>query len=304
MKYLVTGGSGLIGRFLIPKLGKIGWNVLDYDIVRGFDVLNWPMTRDAFQRHHPDVVIHLAAQSIVENSKDDPRSALELNIMGTVNVLEACRVADIQNVVVASTNHVYGDAYPPHYEDSPMNGRDIYTASKISADVISQTYAKMYGLNAVAVRPTNTYGPDDPHTSHIIPGTILSILRGEAPVIRSDGKQVKSYMYGEDCADAFKLIAENCERLRGKSINVVGSKVISVVDLVSTIQQLMGSDAEPNILSEPNDLHDEHLDARKMTVDMQWKPQYSLEEGLTKTIEQFTNAQRERANAQAEPVRG
>lgn len=300
MKYLVTGGSGLIGRFLLPKLEEAGHEPFNFDLLEGYDVMDFTGTRDFLSAWRPDRVIHLAAQSLVEKSKEFPRHALEINVMGTVNLLEACRQVGVQDVLTASTNHVYGDAHPPHYETAPMRGRDIYTASKISADVITQAYARVYGMNTVAVRPTNTYGPNDPHDTHIVPGTILSVLRGDLPTIRSNGKQVKSYLYGEDCADAFRFISENLETLRGKAVNVVGSSPfsspVSVIELVMKILTLMAAPDGFVVLDEPNELHDEYLDGGVLN-ELGWEPEHSLGQGLTKTIAWFANAERERDKA-------
>ena len=294
MRYLVTGGSGLIGRFLLPAIERQGGESLDFDLLNGYDVLDWPDMVEQIGSWRPDVVIHLAGVSLVEKSKEVPRPALENNVMGTVNVLEACRQKGIQNVITASTNHVYGAAPSPHC--------DLYTASKIAADVITQSYADAFGLNAVAIRPTNTYGPNDPHLSHIVPGTITSILQGKVPVIRSDGMQEKSYLYGEDCAEAILHVANYCDLLQGRAVNIVGSRPTPVSRLVEEIQALMGDTRSPIVLGEANDLHDEDLDD-SVLYNLGWIPRHSLDEGLQKTIDWFKdNAERERDKAGAQPV--
>jgi CDP-glucose 4,6-dehydratase len=287
VKYLVTGGSGLIGNFLIPKIEENGDQVVDFDIRLGRDIMSEVQVKSVFRLEKPDVVIHLAAQSGVETSRDNVFNSLNLNIVGTMNVLEACRTEGIADVVVASSNHVYGDQKEwPVTEDAPMNQLDTYSASKICADVLTRAYAHNYGLNTVAVRLTNTFGPGDVHDDHIIPGTIKSILRNEAPIIRSEGQIRKSYLYGTDAADAFITIARNTSILKGQAVNVVGCDPISSLKLVESILALTHSDLRPNILGQPNDQNHENMSRAKM-ASLGWKPKISLYEGIEKTYTWF-----------------
>lgn len=286
MRYVVTGGSGLIGSFLIPQLRERGHNVWNYDISGGNDVLRYQDLAHYLVIHAPDVVIHLAAQSGVEQARSQGRKALDLNIVGTVNVLETCREFGI-NVVVASSNHIYGRQTSfPTMETATLNQRDLYSASKICADVLTQAYAHNYGLNAVAVRSTNTYGEKDPHTDHIVPGTILSLLRGYRPVLRGDGTTQKSYLYGVDCASAYITIAENCEKLAGQAINVTGSEPASSRTVVDILCDIDGNGIDPIVKGKPNDQSDEYLDDSKLR-ELGWEPAYSLRQGLQATYDWF-----------------
>jgi CDP-glucose 4,6-dehydratase len=289
VKYFITGGSGLIGQFLIPKIEANGdeWVNFDRSISDRNDIMSLSDIRTRLFVEQPDVVIHLAAQSGVEPARQGSGKSLNLNIMGTVNVLEACKTLSIKNVVVASSNHVYGNQKEwPVKEDALLNQRDLYSVSKICADVITQAYAHNYDMNTVAVRLTNAYGPGDMHDDHIIPGTIQSLLRGESPVIRSDGQIRKSYLYGTDCADAFITIAENCEVLRGQSVNVVGCKPISSMKLVETMIEMADVDVRPTILGEATDQNHEDMDSSKMTA-LGWEPKIDIYEGLEKTYTWF-----------------
>ena len=309
MKYFLTGGSGLIGTCLLRRLDELGHERYNYDIVEGDNILAPASLERALAGFAPDVVIHLAAQSGVESARDKPFETLTLNVMGTVNVLEACLQAGVKNILVASSNHVYGkqpdqilsyagfglhglqaldsqeEAFPQ--EDwNPLRQRDLYSVSKICADVITQAYAHNYGLNAVAVRNTNTYGPGDPHLDHIVPGTIASIMKGEKPVIRSAGTIKKSYLYLDDCADAYIFMSERCEELAGQAVNVTGCEPIDAYNLVQSIEIFMGKGHDVEVLGEPNDQSDEYLDGSKLR-NLGWKPQYSLNEGLEETIAWF-----------------
>lgn len=286
MKYLVTGGSGLIGSFLLPAIEANGDEYRNFDMFSA-DVLQLDQIEDAVYEYCPDMVIHLAAQSGVEASRQNRFASFDLNVRGVLNVLEACLKHGTKNVVVASSNHVYGDQKEwPVTEDAPMNQLDTYSASKICADVLTRAYAHNYDLNAVAVRLTNTFGPGDIHEDHIIPGTIQSILRGEAPVIRSEGQIRKSYLYGTDAADAFITIAQHCEELKGQAVNVVGCNPIASLNLVESILALTHSDLRPVILGEPNDQNHENMSAAKMAA-LGWKPKVGLYEGIEKTYTWF-----------------
>jgi len=301
MKYFITGGSGLIGSWLIRQLIEQGHEVVNFDIeiknevpnsryhwVVGDVLQKWAL--ESYMKENVDVVIHLAAQSGVEAVRKQGYDSFYLNIVGTLNVLEACVQAGVQNVVVASSNHVYGKQYQDlnfTREDwHPLNHLDAYSAGKICADYLTRAYAHNYGLNAVAVRVTNTYGPNDPHSDHIIPSTILSLLDGLSPVLWTDGQTKKSYLYGQDCADAFITIAENCEKLKGQAVNVVGCEPISALDLSLKLCAMLGGELKPIVESKPSDQHSEFLDGSKMKA-LGWEPKFSLEQGLQETVEFF-----------------
>ncbi len=310
MKYFITGGSGLIGRFLMNRIQEQAGNTIcNFDRVSDGAIADeWicgsVLDRDYLSKcikNDDDVVIHLAAQAGVEAARSQRYDSFYLNIVGTLNVLEACLEAGVKNVVVASSNHVYGQSgmraqwtdgmtfnaqFENTNEDSPLKQLDAYSAGKICADYLTRSYAHNYGLNAVAVRVTNTYGPADPHSDHIIPSTILSLLRGERPVLWTHGLTKKSYLYGEDCADAFIAIAENCEKLKGQAVNVVGSEPISALDLSLMLCAMVDRKLEPVVEGKPSDQHSEYLDGSKMKA-LGWEPKFSLEQGLRETVEWF-----------------
>ena len=155
-------------------------------------------------------MIHLAAQTIVGIANRNPISTFETNIQGTWALLEACRRSPaVKQIVVASSDKAYGDQEVlPYSEDTPLQGRHPYDVSKSCADLIAQTYAQTYGLPVAVTRCGNFYGGGDLNWNRIVPGTIRSVLRGERPVIRSDGKLVRDYLYVEDGADAYLAVAD------------------------------------------------------------------------------------------------
>ena len=151
MKYLVTGGSGLIGSFLLPAIKVNGDDWRTFDIQDNYNVMDMSHIGDTLRADRPDVVGHLAAQSGVEASRSSGYDSFRLNVLGTVNVLEACLFHGVKNVVVASSNHVYGaQTVWPVPEDAPLNQLDTYSVSKTCADYITRAYAHNYGMNTVA----------------------------------------------------------------------------------------------------------------------------------------------------------
>jgi nucleoside-diphosphate-sugar epimerase len=311
MRYLVSGGSGLIGSFLLPRLVELGHSVLNYDIhamaldpydlhetVTG-NVLDYDSLLCSIKGWAPDILIHLAAQSGVTAAKEDRVASMDLSIDGTRNVLEACLQAKVPTVLTASTNHVYGSMSKVpwlgdgNYQEDhvSMRRRDWYTVGKICADMLTQGYAHNYGLRAVSVRPTNTYGPGDPHHEHIVPATILSLMDFKQPIIQSDGTIQKSYLYGTDAADAFIAIAENAERFKGTAVNVVGSRPVAVSLLVDLIRETFSGVAidkttKAVVKGNPYDGASEFLDGSKLR-EVGWEPKVSLEDGIRQTIEAF-----------------
>ena len=294
----VTGGSGLMGTPMIRKLKEMG------AAPRNLDLPEWDVTNPAAMlaaMSYADICIHLAAMSHVEDSRNNPLLSWQTNVAGTWNVLDACRTYKVGAVVVASSNHVYGkqEVFPVP-ETAQLNQLDTYSATKVCVDYITRAYAHNYGLPTAVIRNTNCFGPNDPHSSHIIPGTILSILVGEAPVIRSTGLVKKGYLYVDDVVDAYLLVAEKiytgtteARLLRGKAFNV-GAPPISSLDLVRLIMGVMGKSSEESvsILGKTNDQHDEMMDSSRITA-LGWEPKYSLTEGLEVTIEWFRAQDRE-----------
>jgi CDP-glucose 4,6-dehydratase len=290
-KVLVTGGSGLIGRFLLPQLGLAGHEVKNFDLSEGHDIMDRPHLNSVLSSD-TDAVIHLAANSLVESSADNLRACFNLNVAGTLNVLAAADMAGVPKVIVATSNHVYGEV-PYANEDTPLNGTDPYSVSKIAIDYITRCYGY------VAVRNTNVYGPDDPHDTHIIPGTIKSILSGDPITLRSDGTPRKSYLYGSDCAAGYIHVLNHYEHFAGEAVNMVGCKPISAIELAEKIAHLAGW-ADPSLLIQSSEaLPSEFLDDTKLRK-TGWTPLFSLEDGLRETIAAFRT--QHSASTQPTPV--
>jgi CDP-glucose 4,6-dehydratase len=262
-------------------------------IVRG-DVVDQAMLERALGEYEIDTVIHLAAQTIVGIANRNPVSTFEANIQGTWCLLEACRRSPkVKQVVIASSDKAYGDQdILPYDETTPLQGQHPYDVSKSCADLISYTYAKSYDLPVTITRCGNFYGGGDLNWNRIVPGTIRSILRGQAPVIRSDGSFVRDYFYVEDGAAAYMLLAERMAQnpeLRGEAFNFSNELQVTVLELTEKILGVMGSDLKPDVRSEAsNEIKHQYLSAAKARRMLDWEPLYTLDGALEQTIQWYT----------------
>ena len=305
---LVTGATGLVGGWLLRRLQDAGADtvclVRDWvpqseacrsgllgrsRVVRG-DVRDQALLERALGEYEVATVIHLAAQTIVTIANRNPVSTFESNIQGTWAILEACRRSPrVQEVVLASSDKAYGDCETlPYDEETPLRGRHPYDVSKSCADLIAQSYAVTYGLPVVVTRCGNFYGGGDLNWNRIVPGTIRSVVRGEAPVVRSDGGFVRDYFFVEDGAAAYMHLAERLaadRSLAGEAFNFSNESQVTVLQLVDKILAAMGSDLKPAVLDEAsNEIRLQYLDATKARTRLDWRPLFTLEEGLSRTI--------------------
>ena len=309
----VTGGTGLVGSWLIKRLVEAGADVIclvrdwvpqsefvragyieKVKVVRG-DVRDRDMLERALGEFEIDTVIHLAAQTIVTIANRNPISTFETNIAGTWNILEAShRSPKVRQIVLASSDKAYGDQeILPYNEDTPLQGQHPYDVSKSAADLIAATYAKSYDLPVAITRCGNFYGGGDLNWNRIIPGTIRSILRGQAPIIRSDGEYIRDYFYVEDGAAAYMLLAEQLAmrpELKGQAFNFSNEIQVTVREIVESIIELMESNLKPEILNEvSNEIRHQYLSAEKARRVLNWKPLFNLDQGLAMTIDWYKN---------------
>jgi CDP-glucose 4,6-dehydratase len=305
---LVTGATGLVGSWLTRRLVDAGADVVclvrDWvprselvrssaidrvNVVRG-DVRDREVLERAIGEYDTDTVIHLAAQTIVGTANRNPVSTFESNIQGAWNVLEACRRSPgVRSIVVASSDKAYGDQETlPYNEETPLEGRHPYDVSKSCADLIAQSFAHTYGLPVAVTRCGNFYGGGDLNWSRIVPGTIRSVLRGERPVIRSDGHFVRDYFYVEDGAAAYMLLAEQLHQrpeLRGRAFNFSNETEVTVLCVVKHILRAMGSSLEPEVLGQAsNEIRRQLLSAERARTELTWSPLFTLDEGLERAI--------------------
>lgn len=309
----VTGATGLLGGWLVPRLLDLGADVVclvrDWvpqcelvrrqaiervKVVRG-DVRDQALLERVLGEYEIDTIFHLAAQTIVGIANRNSISTFKTNIGGTWALLESCRRSPkVRQIVLASSDKAYGTQEKlPYDEDMPLQGRHPYDASKSCADLIAQAYATTYGLPLAITRCGNFYGGGDLNWNRIVPGTIRSVLRGQPPVIRSDGNYIRDYIYVEDAAAAYILLAERLaenHNLYGQAFNFSNEVQITVLQLVEKILALMGSNLKPDIRNEAsNEIRAQYLSAAKARRVLGWSPLFTLEEGLRRTIEWYQN---------------
>ncbi len=307
-RVLVTGATGIVGSWLCAELVRRGAHavafVLDDDpltmfyaegtvrrcaVVRG-NLNRYEDCARAINAHDVEVVFHLGAQTLVGTALRDPLETFESNVRGTYNLLEAARrMGDlVKAVVVASSDKAYGDSPElPYFEDMPLAGRHPYDVSKSCTDLLASCYFATYGLPVTIARCGNIFGGGDLNWSRIVPGTIRSLLLGERPVLRSDGTNVRDYIYVKDIVAAYLTLAENAERLeiKGEAFNFSLESRVNVIEIVRTICELMEAPFDPVIRGDArHEIKDQTLSSVKAHALLGWQPAWTMEQGLRETI--------------------
>jgi CDP-glucose 4,6-dehydratase len=306
---LLTGATGFLGGWLLRRLVELGaapvclvrdWmpsselvagRLLDrVPVVRG-DVTDQPLVERVLGEYEVDTVLHLAAQTVVPIANRNPVSTLATNVQGTWTVLEAARRSPaVKQIVLASSDKAYGPSPTlPYDETMPLRGRHPYDVSKACADLVAQAYAATYALPVVITRCGNFYGGGDLNWNRLVPGTIRSAVRGERPVIRSDGKPVRDYLYVEDGVTAYLTAAEALAARRdlaGEAFNFGHSRRVTVLDMARQVLAACGrTDLEPDVRAEAtHEIPDQSLDSARARRDLGWTPRFTLDEALGRTV--------------------
>ena len=282
---VVTGHAGLIGQSLTKELEEQGAEVTGFDLRNHDDIMDYSAVLKAVTG--ADSVFHLAAQSMVDEARTKPYDAWRVNLMGTLNVIEACREAKVKSVAIATSNHVYGVNRGKVVEDSQLTDLDTYSATKIAADYLGRSYNHVYGTPVVIIRNTNCFAAHDPHQRHIVPYSIGCFLDGVQPTLTSDGTTKKSYLHSEDVAGAYLAASQYViEHPRSHHVFNVSDEPISTIDLVRTIADVMKVKADP-IIGTNHVGHDEELDSTLIRKVVGWKPKYTLREAIAITADQM-----------------
>ncbi len=307
-RVLVTGVYGFLASHLVEELLARGAVVIGLfrdrptdsylqltgleaqaTLVQG-DITDLDACRRVINEHEVEVVFHLAAQAIVGLANRSPYSTLESNIRGTYTLLEACRELQgglVKAVVVASSDKAYGDQpVLPYQEQAPLLGMHPYDASKSCADLLARMFAATYGLPVAVTRCANLYGPGDPNLSRIVPATMLSLMRGERPIIRSDGSPQRDYLFVRDAVQAYLTLAEAVAegRAAGQAYNIGTGIPVSVLELVSAIVAASGVNLPPDVQNTASgEITHQYLDVRRAREDLGWTAATSLAEGLQAT---------------------
>ncbi len=308
LKILMTGGTGFIGSHIVEELLNRGYkNIVSTYITPGFrpyfksknlhkkikmekcDIRDFARVKEVFAKHTPDVVMHLAAQAIVDDAYIGPRDTFETNIMGTVNVLEACRRQDeLKSIIVASSDKAYGKSNSlPYKEDQILKGDHPYDVSKTCTDLIAQAYFKTYKLPINVTRFGNVFGPGDTNLSRIVPGAIESAIKNSELAVRSDGKMVREYVYVKDVADGYIKIMENAlknKKIAGETFNFGSNNIFNVLEIVREIEKALNAKIEFKVLNvAKNEIPEQYLDWTKAKRVLQWTPKNYFDASIRDT---------------------
>lgn len=312
-KVLITGAEGFIGSHLTERLVELGADVTALVQYNSFNNWGWIDTFDEDIKNNikvvtgdireydgmkriirgQEVVFHLAALIAIPYSYLSPMAYVRTNVEGTTNVLEACREYDVQKIVHTSTSETYGTAlYVPIDENHPMQGQSPYSASKIGADKIAESFYKSFNMPIAIIRPFNTYGPRQSARA-VIPTIISQILSGKTEIKLGSVTPTRDFNYVKDTAEAFVKIAESDNTI-GEVINVGSNYEISIGDTVNKIIQIIGKDVKITCdkerirptNSEVNRLWADNTKIKRLTA---WKPEFSIDEGLSETISWISN---------------
>ncbi len=309
MKVLVTGSDGFIGSHLTEELVKKGYQVKAFAYYNSFNNWGWLDTLpedimkniEIFQgdirdpngveeaMKGVDAVFHLAALIAIPFSYHSPDTYVDTNIKGTLNVLQASRKVGIQRTLVTSTSEVYGTAqYVPIDEKHPFQGQSPYSATKIGADRLAESFYRSFQLPVTIVRPFNTYGPRQSARA-VIPTIITQLLAGKTEIKLGSLTPTRDFNYVKDTVNGFISILES-DRTVGEEINIATQKEISIGQLAQELIRQINPDAQ--IVCDEERLRPKKSEVNRLLGCNEkilrltdWKPQYSLEEGLRNTIE-------------------
>ena len=303
MTILVTGGAGFIGsNFLqhlkivtdeeivcVDKLTYAGKrnNVPSKAKLYVADIAGEDAIKTIFERHDIKTVFHFAAESHVDNSIKDCSEFIRTNIVGTVNLLNASLKHNVEKFMHISTDEVYGSIENGSFtEKTNYDPRNPYSASKASSDHFVRAFHNTYGLPTVITNCSNNYGPRQ-HKEKLIPQTILNLLNDKKIPVYGDGKQIRDWLYVQDHCEA--LIEVWKHGAVGQKYNIGGECEVQNIDLIKKIISLMGKDESMIEYVKDRPGHDRRYstDISKITKDLNWKPRFDIDDGLTKTIEWY-----------------
>jgi CDP-glucose 4,6-dehydratase len=251
-----------------------------------------------------ETVFHLAAQTIVGVARESPLETFEVNVRGAWNVFEACREQGAERVVFASSDKAYGSSPDlPYREDFPLRAAYPYDASKAAADIVARSYAHAYGLPLAVTRFANVYGGGDLNFSRLIPETVVAVLDGRPPVIRSDGSPERDFLHVDDAVSAYLAIAAGLDGdgIAGEAFNAGGERPHSVREVVELIAEISGSGVEPDLQGDGNpdgEIDRQFVDSTKLRELTGWAPKVRLKDGLRRTLEWY----REHPEARPQPA--
>lgn len=312
---LVTGADGFIGSHLVEKLLNEGHKVKAFVYYNSFNSWGWldTLPKDILAKieifsgdiRDPngvrtavkgvDVIYHLAALIAIPYSYHSPDSYVDTNVKGTLNILQAAKDYNVQRVLVTSTSEVYGTAmYVPIDEKHPKQGQSPYSATKIGADAMADSFYRSFNLPVTIVRPFNTYGPRQSARA-IIPTVITQLLAGKTEIKLGALHPTRDLLFVKDTVNGFVEIAKS-EKTVGEEINIATQEEISIQDLAQTLIDIINPKAkiitdEARLRPEKSEVERLLGSAEKIKSLTSWKPEFKLKEGLQQTIEWFSAAE-------------
>jgi CDP-glucose 4,6-dehydratase len=311
VKALVTGARGFAAAWLAKALLESGAEVSsldregttptglelhgiagDVDDAVG-DLRDHDLVLALLRDNRIDAVFHLAAQAIVGDANASPIPTFQTNIEGTWIVLEACREAGVDLVVVASSDKAYGPHERlPYTEESALRPVFPYDVSKAATDLIARSYWHTYRLPVAVTRFANLYGGGDRNFSRLIPETVTAVLDGRPAIIRSDGSPERDFLYVEDAASAYLAVAEALSRGKagGEAFNAGWGRPHPVREVIDLICELGPGDVKPDYQGTGNPIGEidrQYLDSSKIQREIGWEPTVHLREGLQRTLDWY-----------------
>ena len=308
-KVLITGGTGFLGSHLTKRiidevesitiattdirqkttLKSLGVDMSKINLVKG-DIRDFDFVRLLFNEYEFDTVFHLGAISEVVKCQSDPKLAFDVNIGGTVNVLEACRMyGKVKAVVVSSSDKAYGSGEVPYIERQSLNGVGTYEVSKSATDLIARSFYSNYDVPVVVTRCSNLYGGGDMNFSRVIPNNIKKILNGERPMIwKGSEKSTREFLYIDDAVDAYLSLVKNVDKTKGEAYNIGSGEVFTIEELLNKLLTTMESNLEIEYVEKDfPEISHQYLDSTKIMSHTEWKPKTTLGIGLKKSVDSY-----------------
>jgi nucleoside-diphosphate-sugar epimerase len=305
-KVLVTGGAGFIGSNVVAELTDRGYSVVvldsfetgareslsdvegGYELVEG-DIRDRDAVREAVEE--ADAVIHEAAVTSVPGSVEEPARTSDVNCTGTAVVLEEVRDAGVEKAVVASSAAVYGDGTPPFSEDDTPSPESPYALSKLWTERLARQFDELHGVETVALRYFNVYGPGqdaDSEYAAVVPAFVSAAVAGEQPVVYGDGEQTRDFVHVRDVARA---TVDALESDATGVYNVASGTETSVNELSETVLDAADSDAEPRYeAARKGDIERSYADVSKIRDEVGFEASVSLSEGVKTVVNAFDNS--------------
>lgn len=313
-RILVTGGAGFVGANLVRLLLEQGYAItvldnlsagnlgyiqdLPLEFIEG-DILDAPLLSDVVAGHQG--IVHLAAQTGVPGSLADPRRDCEVNIIGTLNLLEAARHADVKRFVFASSNAPLGKQPPPATEDKAPLPISPYGASKLAGEGYCLAYHGSWGLGTVVLRFANLYGPYSAHKSSVVAKFIKDMAESGQISIYGDGQQTRDFIYVGDLCRAVALALES--NVGGEVFQIATGVETSILELAQLIQQVAGQDVSiEHESARQGDIRKNYSNVGKANMQLGWSPETELDVGLSATAQWFRHSESFSSNVSIHPT--